>query len=221
MSQHIYNTGIHSFQGLWRRSLSTGVVDNLSSDLYHRLIQAYREPHRVYHTLKHIENCFAMLQKVRHLVKKPDALALAIWFHDAIYDLSAVTNEQRSADWFMMETDGLFDDELRRLVYAHIMATLHSGKEIQSHDSRFMVDIDLSSFGLPWTEFLSDSNRVREERCDISDEEYFTKQYGFHKELLERPRFFRSDYFFHHYEKQARQNLTEYFSCIGGKLCRK
>ncbi len=216
MSQLIYNTDTDSFQALWRRCLLEGVVDNSSIDIYHRLIKAYNEPQRVYHTLKHIDGCFAMFEKVKHLVENPDALALAIWFHDAIYELNADNNEQRSADWFMVEANGLFDEELHKLVYAHIMATLHCGKRIQNHDSQLMVDIDLSSFGMPWPDFLRESENVRNERSDISDEEFYAKQCGFQKELLERPRFFQSNYFFEYYEKQARQNLTDYFTHIGG-----
>ena len=218
MDQLLYNTDTESFQALWQRCLPEGVIDNLSIDIYHRLIQAYKEPQRVYHTLKHIDGCFVMFEKVKHLVNNPEALALAIWFHDAIYELNAGNNEQRSADWFMTETDGLFDEKLRQLVYAHIMATLHCSKEIQNHDRQLMVDIDLSSFGMPWPEFLRDSANVRRERTDISDAEFYAKQCGFQKELLERPRFFQSDYFFEHYEKQARRNLTDYFKLLRKKL---
>ncbi len=218
MSPCLYNTSSDSFQALWQRCLPEGVADDKSIDIYRRLIQAYSEPQRIYHTLKHIDGCFVMFEKIRHLANNPDALALAIWFHDAIYELNAGNNEQRSADWFMKESDGLFDENLRRLVYAHIMATLHCGRKIQNPDSKLMIDIDLSSFGLSWPEFLHDSNNVRKEQSDISDEAFYRKQCGFQKELLERPRFFQSDYFFEHHEKQARRNLTDYFTFIGEKL---
>lgn len=218
MNQLSYNIDIYNFQALWQRCLRKGIKDDSSSYIHARLTKAYSEPQRVYHTLEHIEGCFAVFEEVKHLLDNADALALAIWFHDAIYELGADDNEQRSADWFMAETEGLFDDGLRQQVYAHIMATLHCGRAIEGHDSQIMVDIDLSSFGMPWPIFLRDSKKVRSERSDIPDQEFYAKQCGFQKALLERPRFFQSDYFFEHYENQARQNLTDYFILIEKKL---
>ncbi len=217
MNQFFYNTKLDSFQALWQRCLRAGIKDESSTEVYHRLIKAYKEPQRVYHTLNHIKSCFAMFEEVKHLPDNPDALALAIWFHDAIYEIGNNDNEQRSADWFMSETNDLFDDKLREQVYAHIMATLHCGHEIENLDSQYMVDIDLSSFGKPWPEFLRDSGYVRKERPDISDEVFYAKQCDFQKVLIERPRFYQSDFFFEHYEDQARQNLTKFFTLVGKK----
>ena len=218
MASVVFNTEIDSFCALWQRCQRNDPGDNPGADLHHRLVLAYSEPHRVYHTLTHIKSCFKIFQDVVHLAKNADALALAIWFHDAVYDIGAKDNEQRSADWFLKESEGLFDDSLRDLVSSHIMATMHCGEEIKSHDSQIIVDIDLFSFGKPWPEFLRDSEDVRAEKADISDREFYPKQCGFQKFLLEQPRFFQSDYFYRHYEKQARQNLTRFMALIEQKL---
>lgn len=218
MATVVYNTEIDSFCALWQRCLLHEAGDNPGAGMHQRLILAYNEPRRVYHTLDHIQSCFNIFQDVVHLAKNADALALAIWFHDAIYDIDANDNEQRSADWFLRETKGVFDDSLRDLVYEHILATTHSGIEIQDHDSRIMVDIDLFSFGKPWPEFLRDSENVRAEKPGVPDGEFYPKQCGFQQFLLEQPRFFQSDYFYQHYEKQARQNLTRFMALIDQKL---
>ena len=218
MASVVYNTEIDSFCALWQRCRQDDSSDNTGTEIYHRLILAYSEPQRVYHTLTHIQSCFIIFQDVVHLANNADALALAIWFHDAIYDIDANDNEQRSADWFLQETNGIFDDSLRDLVFGHILATMHCGRDIKDHDSRIMVDIDLFSFGKPWSEFLRDSEDVRAEKPTVPDEEFYPKQCGFQQFLLEQPRFFQSDYFFRHYEKQARQNLTRFMALIHQKL---
>ncbi|NNE63647.1 MAG: hypothetical protein HKN34_06150 [Gammaproteobacteria bacterium] len=218
MAPVIYNTEIDSFCALWQRCQQNDPGDNPGAELHHQLLLAYGEPHRVYHTLRHIQSCFRIFQDVVHLAVNADALALAIWFHDAIYDIDAKDNEQRSADWFLKETDGIFDDSLRDLVSSHIMATMHCGEDIKGHDSQIMVDIDLFSFGKPWPEFLRDSENVRAEKADVSDTEFYPKQCGFQKFLLDQPRFFQSDYFYRHYEKQARQNLTRFMALIEQKI---
>lgn len=203
----------HRFRGLWQRHLQAGAVDN-SALVYQQLLDAYSEPHRVYHNLEHIESCLTKFGQVSHLMDNPDAVELAIWFHDVIYKLGASDNEQLSADLFMKLTDGRFSDDLRNKVYQHIMATCHDCSVITNADTKLMVDIDLSSFGLPWPEFLKDSKKVRAEMTHISDTEYYQKQTAFQQSLLAKPLFFNSDYYCEHYEAQARSNLARLFELI-------
>src|SRR5215475_298215 len=59
----------------------------------------YAEPHRAYHTLEHLRECFEALQPAATLAEHLAEVRLALWFHDAIYDTRAQDNEQRSADW--------------------------------------------------------------------------------------------------------------------------
>ena len=54
----------------------------LSAAVLKQLIAAYAEPHRRYHTLVHIVEMLDCLAQSRHLARDPDAVALAIWFHD-------------------------------------------------------------------------------------------------------------------------------------------
>ncbi len=218
MNSVVYNTETDSFCALWQRCQQSGSGDNTGADMHQRLLVAYNEPHRVYHRLTHIESCFRIFREVVHLANNADALALAIWFHDAIYNIDAEDNEQRSADWFLEKTEGLFEDPLRDLVKEHILATMHCGTDIKDHDSQIMVDIDLFSFGKPWPEFLRDSEDVRAEKRHVPDEQFYPKQCGFQQFLLKQPRFFQSDYFYRHYEKQARKNLTRFMALIEQKL---
>ena len=74
-------------------------------------------------------------------------------------------------------------------------------------DAGFMVDIDLSSFGLPWEQFLDDSNNVRDEYQHLSDTEFYRGQLQFLRHLLDRASFFATAYFREHHEARARANL--------------
>ena len=210
---------ISSFQSLWQRHLLAGATDH-SETIHQQLVQAYEEPGRFYHTIKHIQCCLRLLEDVEDMAGNADALALSIWFHDAIYQPGASDNEQRSADWFMTETQGVFGDDFRNIVYGHIIATLHCNSEIKDHDSRLMIDIDLSSFGMPWSVFLRDSENVRKEFPQLSDDEFYPKQCAFSQSLLGKSHFFQSDYFYRHYEDQARLNLADYYHYIEKKLAR-
>jgi len=200
---------IDRFQLLWRQCLLDQSVDN-SAAIHQQLINSYNEAHRVYHTLKHIEHCLTHFDRISAQLENPAAVELAIWFHDVIYVPGAADNEQLSADLFMEITQDRFDDSLRNTVYQHIMATLHDGSQLDNSDTRFMVDIDLSSFALPWPEFSRDSNNLRLEMSCLSDEDFYRKQSEFQQNLMNQPRFFKSDYFYENYEEQARQNLVNY-----------
>ena len=77
-----------------------------------------------------------------------------------------------------------------------------------------MVDIDLSSFGLSWDEFLQDSKNLRLESADLDDAEYYRKKASFQNCLLAKERFYLSDFFAERLETQARSNLARYFDYI-------
>jgi predicted metal-dependent HD superfamily phosphohydrolase len=206
-------TEFNRFQSLWQRNLVEGAIDD-SAAIHERLLQGYREPHRHYHTIAHIEHCLGMFEQCKSLTSQADALEIAIWFHDVILVSGRQDNEARSADLYLELSRGVQRDEMRNLVKRLIMATLHNGDSLDDDDSFYMVDIDLSSFGLPWQEFLRDSLAIRAENPQLDDADYYLNQTGFQRSLLARPRFFLSDFFYDRFEQQARTNLARYFEYL-------
>jgi len=207
-------TQLGRFQALWQRNLLAGAADQ-SAAIYQRLLDGYQEAHRHYHTLRHIDHCLHMFQQCRSLLDQPDAVELAIWMHDVILEPGRRDNEARSAQLYLELSAGVHNEDLRQQVNRLIMATLHDGSSLSDPDSIYMVDIDLSSFGLPWPEFLRDSRAVRAENPHMCDADYQLSQTGFQRGLLARPRFYLSDYFFARFEQQARANLARYFDHLG------
>ncbi|MCP4769498.1 MAG: hypothetical protein GY875_24985 [Gammaproteobacteria bacterium] len=205
--------GLDRFRSLWQRNLLEGASDN-SDAIHQRLLCAYQEPHRHYHSLAHIEHCLGMFELCESLSAVPDALEIAIWMHDAILEPGRRDNEALSAELYLQLSADAHSDDIRRLVSRLIMATLHDGNSLEDADSIYMVDIDLSSFGLSWDGFLRDSQNIRAESPHLSDTDYQLNQTGFQRMLLARPRFFLSDFFYERYEQQARNNLARYFEYL-------
>jgi len=203
-------TRFSRFQSLWQRNLVAGASDD-SAAIYQRLLAGYRETNRHYHTLQHIEHCLGLFEQCKSLLHNPDAVELAIWMHDVILEPGRRDNEARSAQLYLELSADAQREELRQMVARLIMATLHDGTSLDDADSLYMVDIDLSSFGLPWPEFLHDSQNVRAENPHLCDADYQLNQTGFQRNLLARPRFYLSDFFFERLEDQARANLARYF----------
>jgi len=201
------------FRALWRRCLLDGASDD-SAAIHQRLLDGYREPQRYYHTPQHIEHCLGWFDQCRSLVASPDALELAIWFHDVIYEPGNPDNEIRSAALYLQLSDSVHAQDTRGLVDLMIMATLHLGSELDDGDADYMVDIDLSSFGLPWKEFLRDSENLRREAAHLSDAEYQQKARAFHQSLRARDRFFYTDFFAERLEARAHENIERYLAMI-------
>jgi predicted metal-dependent HD superfamily phosphohydrolase len=91
---------------------------------------------------------------------------------------------------------------------------VHDGSEFENADTNYMLDIDLSSFGRPWPEFIQDSDNLRLEMGNLPDAEFYKKQAAFQDKLFSRTKFFRSEYFYERFESQARQNRRDYHAAI-------
>ncbi len=206
-------TRLGRFQALWQRNLIAGAADD-SSAIHQRLLSGYQESHRHYHSLTHIEHCLGMFDQCKALVENPDWLEIAIWFHDVILECGKRDNEALSAQLYLELSAGAQCDDMRNTIHGLIMATLHDGGSLDFADSIYMVDIDLSSFGLPWDDFLRDSLNLRAENPHLCDADYQLNQTGFQRGLLARPRFYLSDFFYTRFEQQARTNLARYFDYL-------
>ncbi len=198
------------FRALWKRCAG-GAPGSDGSEVFERLLERYREPHRCYHTPDHIRHCLEQFDLARGDLHDPDAVELALWFHDAIYETPGPDNEVRSAEWFRSVARSDLDAALCEHVYAMIMVTVHPSQPVDA-DERIVVDIDLSSFALPWERFKRDSEAVRREMQHMTDDEFFSGQIRFLESLLNRGSFFCSPFFKRRSEAAARDNVTRYLS---------
>lgn len=192
------------FAALWRRCVAC--EPPVANEVYARLADLYAEPHRHYHTLTHIRNCLGEFDRAAALMDDPDAVEMALWFHDAIYVPGALDNEWQSAELFRQWSEGCADPAFRRRVGDLIMVTTHR-EPPGRRDERFIVDIDLSSFGLPWEAFERDGRRIRAEFPDFADDRYYPDHLRFLMALQDRPTVFRTDFFQQRYEQMACENI--------------
>lgn len=193
------------FVALWQRSLLSGKQTDPQS-LYRDLMQRYSESHRYYHTWGHIDHCLGLFDLAYGQMDDPDAVEMALWFHDSIYDLHAKDNERKSADLFTGYAIGVLEPAFVQKVCKLILITQHLAPP-SSLDEQYIVDIDLSSFGLPEKEFKQDSEAVRQEYAHIPDESYYSGRTRFMQSLADRSTVYHTDFFRTRYESTAQQNL--------------
>ena len=190
------------FEALWSRRIGED-----GGAVFDELDTLYGEPHRHYHTAAHIEHCIRQFDLAAGRMDEPDAVEMALWFHDAIYEIPTEKNELRSAALFAARAQGRGSERFRSKVHRLIMATTHLEPPPATLDESFIVDIDLSSFGLPWEEFLADSRAVRAEHPHVSDAEFYPRQKKFLESLLARPVFCFTEFFRDRHEARARSNI--------------
>ena len=190
------------FEALWSHRIGDG-----AGAVFDELEALYGEPHRRYHTTAHIEHCLRQFDLAAGAMDEPDAVETALWFHDAIYDVPGQENELRSAELFAARAAGRGSEQFRSKVHRLVMATCHLDPPPATLDESFMVDIDLSSFGLPWEEFLQDSRAVRAELPHLTDAEFYPRQRKFLESLASRPAFCFTEFFRDRHEARARMNI--------------
>ena len=112
--------------------------------LFAEVMGRYAEPHRSYHTTRHLDECFAKLDEARQHADRFYEIELALWFHDAVYDVRASDNEERSASWAQaaMSAAGL-DTTVDVRVRDLILATRHDVSP-PAGDAALLVDVDLA-----------------------------------------------------------------------------
>jgi predicted metal-dependent HD superfamily phosphohydrolase len=200
------------FISLWERCARSD-SDARGAEIYRDLKKRYSESHRRYHTPAHIAHCLKLFDLSRHKMDEPDTVEMSIWFHDVIYDAKASDNEERSAKYFSQTCGQDIDGQLQSKVRDLIIATIH--KELPlTPDGKYMVDIDLSSFGLPWDKFFQDSEAVREEFSHLNDAEFYSAQKKFLESLLAREHFCFTEFFRQRHEKTARENIQRYLESL-------
>lgn len=169
------------------------------------LLASYTEPARFYHNLAHIRDCLGHLDMHRPLAANPDAIEMAIWFHDVIYDPRSKGNEEDSA---RRAWEFLGNHPLRDEVLALIIATKHSGNPPLSPEKSLMRDIDLSILGADAPAYDAYASAIRHEYQHVPDDAYTAGRSAVLSGFLAQPHIFTNPPFADSMEQTARKNLA-------------
>jgi predicted metal-dependent HD superfamily phosphohydrolase len=195
------------FLSSWQRAW-TGIGAAGEGDaLFAQLMTAYAEPQRHYHTQQHLGECLSAFDDVRALAEHPDEVELALWFHDAIYDVKGHENEQCSADWARdaLRAAGVLGESAQH-VHDLVMTTRHTAVP-SGHDEQLLVDIDLSILGAERTRFDEYEQQIRKEYAYVPGFLFRRKRREILKGFLDRPAIYSTRHFHDALEARARDNL--------------
>ena len=185
--------------------LALGAAPDLA--LRDRLLSAYAEPQRRYHTQQHLGECLQHFERERHTAAHPAEVALALWFHDAVYDVQGHDNEARSADWARDAlTAAGVDPAAAQRVHDLVMATCHDAVPTGA-DAALLVDIDLSILGAPPARFAEYEAQIRAEYAHVPPAVFEPRRRAILGHFLARDPLYQTAGMRERCEAQARINL--------------
>ncbi|MET9467501.1 hypothetical protein ABZY44_22375 [Streptomyces sp. NPDC006544] len=190
-----------------------------------RLLAAWAEPQRKYHTTAHLADVLARIDVLApHTAQgadtadgadapdAPDAAAveLAAWFHDAVYRPDRSENEERSAALAERALPELgigaaTTAEVARLVRLTVTHDPAPGDT----NGEVLCDADLAVLAGTPAEYAAYAAAVRAEYGFVPDEAFREGRAAVLRQLLGLPRLFRTPYGTAHWEAPARANLAE------------
>lgn len=195
------------FTTSWQRAWAGIGAAGEGNTLFEQLKAAYAEPQRHYHTLQHLGECLAAFDEAQALAEHPHAVEMALWFHDAIYDVKGHDNEQRSAEW---SRDALLaagvSSESAKHVHDLVLATRHTAVP-SGQDERLLVDIDLSILAAERARFDEYEQQIRQEYRYVPGFLFRRKRREILKGFLDRPAIYSTPHFHDRLEGRARDNL--------------
>jgi predicted metal-dependent HD superfamily phosphohydrolase len=176
----------------------------LPSSLRERLQAAYADPGRGYHDLLHLTD---VLTHVDELMSPDDpareAVLLAAWFHDAVYD-GRGDDEERSARLALSALgDTPLGQEVARLV--RLTATHRPGDD--DHAGQVLCDADLGILAADPGRYASYTRGVRREYAHVSDADFAAGRAAVLRDLLAKPTLFHTDRARQRWETRARANV--------------
>jgi predicted metal-dependent HD superfamily phosphohydrolase len=176
------------------------------------LLARYREPHRHYHTLPHVLRVLRTIDELLAKVRVADAAAvrLAAWYHDAVYDPTAVAGANEAASAALARRDlralverGRRVDDVVRLV----LVTASHEPAPGLLDEVVVCDADLAVLAAEPAEYAAYAAGVRAEYAHVPEPEWRTGRAAVLSALQERPKLFHTE-LMHAREPAARANLA-------------
>lgn len=185
-----------------------GITPSHADTLLKNLINRYSESHRFYHNLNHIKALLGHFDSVKPLLNHPNAVALAIFYHDVIYDPTQTNNEQQSVAFFQQQLASGLSTDLSDKASQLILATQrHCLTDVSDSDMAYFLDMDLAILGSEPSAYQAYAHAIRQEYSHFCEKDYRQGRVAVLTNFLQRHRLFFSANFFERYETLARQNL--------------
>ncbi|WP_394124811.1 HD domain-containing protein [Psychrobacter nivimaris] len=188
--------------------ISPKQIDRLWQDI----VMRYGEPQRAYHTLNHIQQLLVEFENIKQVLSEPHIIALALYYHDVIYDPTRSDNELQSAEFATDALGPYLSQEQRQQIHAVIMMTANHQLDTlvdsdKYNDAAYLLDMDLSILGAQWSAYEQYAKAIRQEYAHVADDDYRDGRTAVLQGLLAHPKLYLTDHYYNQLETQARDNI--------------
>jgi predicted metal-dependent HD superfamily phosphohydrolase len=180
------------------------------------LIAAWSEPHRRYHDLAHLAAVLGLVGELADAATDRDAVRLAAWYHDVVYDPRSSDNEQVSAERARAGLRGLVPDARLTEVERLVRLTAGHDPEPGDTDGAVLCDADLAVLAGPPDAYATYASAIRIEYAHLSDHEFTSGRIAVLERLLALPALYRTEKA-QAWTATARANLTAELTLLRGR----
>ena len=173
-----------------------------------RLVEAYGQPHRHYHNLRHLTEVLAHIDELAPGAQDADHVRLAAWFHDVVYDPTRRDNEETSSTVALEVLGGL------RMPAASCAAVARLVQLTATHDpapgdgdGAVLCDADLAVLGSEPARYDEYSEGVRREYAHLPAAVFAAGRADVLGRLMGRDALFRTAAAQLRWEARARANM--------------
>jgi predicted metal-dependent HD superfamily phosphohydrolase len=172
-----------------------------------RLISRWAQQHRRYHDLDHLQAVLRHVDDLAGHATDADAVRLAAWYHDAVYQGSD-DDEEASAQLAADELSALgLSDAVVAEVVRLVRLTATHDPAADDRNGVVLCDADLAVLASPPHGYAGYVAAIRAEHPGVDDEAFRTGRTKLLQSLSERPALFGTPYGREHWEAPARANL--------------
>lgn len=202
----LVNTQNETLKIRWQQCFAGADETNVAEE-FSRLVTHYGEAHRHYHTLAHINACLSWLDQVSNLVEDKQALELAFWFHDVIYDPKRSDNEEQSAQYArgVLPSLGIVQEQVDKVAHL-ILLTKHPANP-STNDEKYLLDIDLAILGSEPSIYRQYEQWILSEYSHVPDDLYRYGRRGVLAGFLGESPVYETEFFHERLENRALNNI--------------
>jgi predicted metal-dependent HD superfamily phosphohydrolase len=199
----------------WRAVLDSPEAEQVGRDL----VERWSEPHRQYHTLEHLELILSTVDSHADEARDADAVRLAAWFHDAVYDPRRTDNEDMSAALAARVLPGLGvpEDRVTSVTRLVRLTATHAPSPVD-RDGILLCDADLAVLAGEPEQYAAYSAAVRAEFAHVPDEAFRTGRAAVLRHLVALPELYRVPALHDQWEERARANITAELQTLAAPL---
>jgi predicted metal-dependent HD superfamily phosphohydrolase len=191
------------------------------------LLARYAQPHRRYHTLRHLTEVLDVVDELADFAEDVDAVRLAAWFHDAIYEINigggatgttststststsiSISNEEASARLAESVLAAL-NVAAGRLSEVSRLVRMTEKHAVEAGDGNGAVlsDADLAILGASPERYEQYAQAVRQEYRAVPEDLFRAGRAAVLRSLLDQPALFQTPAARARYEERARENM--------------